>query len=210
MKRDWALVLLIPLLLSSGCLAPQSQPPVYTDNYVQKPQTDAAALAAQIHSLVNAERTKAGLSSLSWDPRLEAIAANHSADMVRRMYFGHVDPDGLDPNGRALAAGYNCTRLLNRTEVILPGGQTAIETTSAVGIGENLFKNNLYDYLEYQDNVPIYYDWNTQDQIARSTVSGWMNSTEHRENILNPHYEQEGIGIAISPDDGVYITENFC
>jgi uncharacterized protein YkwD len=54
------------------------------------------------------------------------------------------------------------------------------------------------------------YDWNSLEQIARSTVSGWMKSPGHRKNILQPFWKTEGIGIAVSPDDKVLITQNFC
>jgi hypothetical protein len=55
-----------------------------------------------------------------------------------------------------------------------------------------------------------YYDWNTLEEIAESTVEGWMNSPGHRKNILIPVWQREGIGVSIAPDDKVYITENFC
>jgi uncharacterized protein YkwD len=34
-----------------------------------------------------------------------------------------------------------------------------------------------------------------------------MNSSGHRKNILTPTYDREGIGVAISADGRVYITE---
>jgi uncharacterized protein YkwD len=40
-----------------------------------------------------------------------------------------------------------------------------------------------------------------------------MNSTGHRENILRPFWESEGIGVAIEDVNGqtrVYATQNFC
>ncbi|MBS1128555.1 MAG: serine protease, partial [Nitrospirae bacterium] len=39
---------------------------------------------------------------------------------------------------------------------------------------------------------------------------GWMNSQGHRKNILTPHWLNQGIGVFISTDDTVYITQNFC
>ena len=53
------------------------------------------------------------------------------------------------------------------------------------------------------------YDWLDMDDITNSTVQGWMNSPGHRENILNSNYFSEGIGISISTNGHVYITENF-
>jgi uncharacterized protein YkwD len=37
-----------------------------------------------------------------------------------------------------------------------------------------------------------------------------MQSPEHRHNILNEQYDREAIGIVVSEDDKVYITQNFC
>jgi uncharacterized protein YkwD len=37
-----------------------------------------------------------------------------------------------------------------------------------------------------------------------------MNSPGHRENILRPDYRRTGIGVAIAPDDKVYVTQLFC
>ena len=55
-----------------------------------------------------------------------------------------------------------------------------------------------------------FHDWNSEGEIAQSTVRGWMESAGHRQNILTNSYDKDGIGIAISSDDKVYITENFC
>jgi uncharacterized protein YkwD len=37
-----------------------------------------------------------------------------------------------------------------------------------------------------------------------------MLSPEHRKNILNGNYDREGIGVAVSPNEEVYITQDFC
>ena len=54
------------------------------------------------------------------------------------------------------------------------------------------------------------YNWSSMESIATSTVTGWMESPGHRKNILEPHWQSEGIGVAVAPDYSVYITENFC
>ncbi len=46
--------------------------------------------------------------------------------------------------------------------------------------------------------------------IAICTVDGWMNSPGHRDNILTTWFICEGIGVAISDYDEVYITQKFC
>ena len=55
----------------------------------------------------------------------------------------------------------------------------------------------------------VYY-WSTEEYIANKVVTGWMNSEGHRNNVLDYHFRQEGIGVAFAPDDAIYITENFC
>jgi uncharacterized protein YkwD len=37
-----------------------------------------------------------------------------------------------------------------------------------------------------------------------------MNRRGHRQNILTPHWETEGIGVFITPDGRVLLTQNFC
>lgn len=59
-------------------------------------------------------------------------------------------------------------------------------------------------------NSVAYYYWNSSDKIAGKALEGWMKSPGHRKNILTPHWKREGIGVEISADDKVYITQNFC
>lgn len=46
--------------------------------------------------------------------------------------------------------------------------------------------------------------------VPSTTVDGWMNSPGHRQNILTPYWQNEGIGVAQSSDGTVYITQDFC
>jgi uncharacterized protein YkwD len=46
------------------------------------------------------------LPAVRRDPRLDAAAMLHSRDMGIRNFFGHVNPDGLNPGARATAQGY--------------------------------------------------------------------------------------------------------
>jgi uncharacterized protein YkwD/uncharacterized membrane protein required for colicin V production len=53
--------------------------------------------------LTNKERTQRGLQPLKAQPKVQTVARQHSADMYRRGYFCHVNPDGLDPFDRMQA-----------------------------------------------------------------------------------------------------------
>jgi uncharacterized protein YkwD len=59
--------------------------------------------------LLNQERARQGVAALRYDARLEAASQAHSDDMVRRGYFEHDTPEGVEPYQRMLAAGYAAT-----------------------------------------------------------------------------------------------------
>ena len=159
------------------------------------PAVDIPTLENRVHELINQQRRNNGLSSLSYDTSLASIARKHSADMAKNNYFSHYTLQGLDPTGRGSQAGYSCYK-----------NYGSYYTT---GIAENIMQNNLYDSVTYYNGIPRY-AWNTQEEIAQSTVDGWMSSSGHRRNILTSTYDREGIGVAIASDNKVYITEDFC
>lgn len=59
--------------------------------------------------LVNIERAKNGLPTLSTDERLASIARAHSLDMLANNYFSHTNKSGCDPACRLRNAGYAWT-----------------------------------------------------------------------------------------------------
>ena len=162
----------------------------------RKPIIDKIKLEIQIHHLTNQYRIQNGLAALDLDDKLSNIARSHSQDMALRNYFSHDSPEGRDPTDRATSQGYQC--------------QKTVGNLIYSGVAENIFQNNLYDTVWYTNGIPTSYDWNTLDELATSTVDGWMDSPGHRENILTGTYDKEGIGVEISSDDKVYITQDFC
>lgn len=159
------------------------------------PAIDIRALEMEIHTGINQQRRSNGLSPLSYDSSLASIARKHSADMAQNSFFSHYNLQGLDPTGRGNREGYSCYKDFGSYYM--------------TGIAENIMQNNLYDSITYYNGIPRY-SWNTQEEIAQSTVNGWMTSPGHRQNILTSTYNREGIGVAIAADDKVYITEDFC
>jgi uncharacterized protein YkwD len=151
----------------------------------------------EIHRFTNKERSRRGLSTLSYDTRLQEIARYHSEDMASKLYFAHKSPDGETMGDRYDRFGYEC-------RVPISGDRYA---TGA--------ENIIYTYADsnVQTDSGIENYGNNETEIARAMVNWWMNSTGHRENILQPHWESEGIGVAIEDVDGktrVYATQNFC
>jgi uncharacterized protein YkwD len=185
MKKQFVIIGILSLFMSvelCGCSMIQDV------NYLTKEKIDVATLELKIHNLVNKERQNNGLPFLQYDTTLAEIARRHSEDMVSRNFFDHVNPDGLDPTARAKTAGYNCYKNFG--------------SYYRDGIGENIGLTPIGNVLGCGD---VY----SMDDIADCCVSGWMNSPGHRQNILDSSYDKEGIGIAVSSDDKVYITQDF-
>ena len=153
----------------------------------RQPPITVSELEQRINALVNGERRARSLKPLDLDQDLSKISRANSQDMAKREFFNHVNPDGETPRDRLSRAGYSCPK-----------------TT-----GENIFQNNLYSRVTISGNRKSY-DWNSLEQIAGSTVSGWMHSSGHRQNILNRAYRKTGIGAAIATDGQVYVTQVFC
>ena len=175
---------------------PASPFPLPTGPAPGNPYTvSTTGLALRIHELINVQRTAQGLAALATDPVLAGIAENHSEDMAAQNYFSHESLSGQTPTDRGTMAGYTCRKDYG--------------SYYTIGIAENIFQNNLYTSVTSTNGV-LSYDWTSPEDIAQSTVDGWMNSPGHKKNILTPTYDREGIGVAISSDDKVYITEDFC
>jgi uncharacterized protein YkwD len=56
-------------------------------------------------ALVNMERKKHGLKSLTGDPEMTTVARKHSKDMFGRGYFSHTSPEGFTPFDRMARDG---------------------------------------------------------------------------------------------------------
>jgi uncharacterized protein YkwD len=84
----------------------------------------AAANLAEVEAatlcLINKARAENGESALSDNRKLDAVARQHSEDMVNRDYFAHTTPAGETFDARIAASGY------------LPPG-------SAYELGENIY-----------------------------------------------------------------------
>jgi uncharacterized protein YkwD len=61
----------------------------------------------------------------------------------------------------------------------------------------------------YRNGVLSGAEYYNVGEMAGVIIKGWMDSPGHRANILNPAWTVQGIGIAISADGYVYITEDF-
>jgi uncharacterized protein YkwD len=67
--------------------------------------------ARAVLDFMNVERERRGLRPLKLDRKLSAAAGDRLRDMFDRGYFGHVAPDGTQPDAWVRRHGYEFTRL---------------------------------------------------------------------------------------------------
>lgn len=156
------------------------------------PPLDTRQVELYIHDRVNEIRVERDLDILTFDYKLATIARNHSRDMADRRYIAHVNPEGEDPTDRYVDAGYDCRVPVDDRYV-----------TGAENVGKTFFQAPLETGERHDD----------EDDVATGVVGGWMESPEHRTNILRPVWRCEGIGVAVAEEQNqvaVYATQNFC
>ena len=159
---------------------------------------DGRALTGAIEQVVleetNRRREEAGVGMLSWDEELAEVARDHSDDMSEHDYFAHENLEGQSPADRAEEAGYRCRKLMGFV---------------ITGVGENLYQGWLFDSYTERGGTRTY-DYLTPKELGTLAVDSLMDSPGHRENILRAHFDRLGVGVAVSDDQKVYVTQNFC
>jgi uncharacterized protein YkwD len=76
------------------------------------------------------------------------------------------------------------------------GGSSPADRARAGGIAWSVLGENVAMNLGFSDPVA-------------TAVGGWMMSAPHRKNILNPVFEQTGVGIVTAEDGTIYFTQMF-
>ncbi len=89
-------------------IPPPSAPSAEITGEGALPANEAEAEAALFRA-IDADRRRAGVPALRRDPRLDALARAHSADMRARGYVGHRSPSGDTAVERARRAGLHAS-----------------------------------------------------------------------------------------------------
>jgi uncharacterized protein YkwD len=135
---------------------------------------EAAQAEALLLPVINKDRAKLGVPPVRMNSTLTKFARERSADMVKRNYFNHVDPDGVSPQTKARAAGI------------------------AKGVYENI--SWIKGYATIFDNAAA-----SQQAMMQEP----KDQENHRSNILDPKHMTVGVGIAVSANGVVYMTQEF-
>ncbi|MEZ3117284.1 CAP domain-containing protein [Halobaculum sp. MBLA0147] len=157
---------------------------------------DASKTAELTHDEINSRRMEEELQPLTWNKRLHQIAQNYAERMVEEGFYSHTDPEtGGNFEDRYANAGFEC-------RVPIPDDSDRY----AVG-SENILKTYWYQEVDTNEGTAMY---TTPEELATGIANSWMRSTGHRENILKPYWRSEGIGVAKTEEDTVYVVQNFC
>jgi uncharacterized protein YkwD len=79
-----------------------------------------------------------------------------------------------------------------------PAGDTPAERVRGVGVDSASLGEN------------IYLDRDTdRAKLAERVVKAWLDSSEHRVNMLSPDFATTGVGIARAADGTAYVTQDF-
>jgi uncharacterized protein YkwD len=147
----------------------------------------------EILQRVNKERRAGGMHILRHNSSLALAAQSYAKDMYKRGFFSHFNPEGISYVDRIRNAGYidsntkacPCTPsinvedlLQNRREIgknytLMKSGNQC-ECNARFSLGENIAKGQL-----------------TPSEV----MEDWMQSENHRRNILSGAFEEIGIGI---------------
>ncbi len=143
----------------------------------QSPSDKINAMVQGIQNGINAARAEKNLPPLTFDANLNYIAQTRSNDMITRNYFAHTDPK----TGHVLFQD-----LLNA------------EKYPYLFAGENIAEiRNQGAFVP--PSFTVYARYSASD-LAEQFVTGWINSPDHYENIINPHFRRTGIAVGVSAD----------
>lgn len=198
----FCLAVTLPLLLLSACAEGRfASPPATPKRTFQAPGAGVSLnldlLERSIAGAVNGAREQHGLKPLAWNADLLPVSRGHSEDMATQAFYDHLNRRGEDADRRAIRQGVPCTTAFPRLK----------------GIGENL--SALYWYASYEMTYQggassVNFAWLTPQAIPSRVVSSWMGSPAHRSNVLDASYKTQAIGIALSADYQLFITQNLC
>lgn len=149
--------------------------------------TNATAIERRIYAYINAERVAYRQEPLVYNPELAQIARNWSHWSTKIEKPGHFTPDGIGPRDRAMNAGYECDKALGENVVTRPTMQRL-----------RVHNSSRFLFLD------------TPDKIARYVTQEFMSSPGHRWGMLSPRNDVIGVGVYVTENDTVYVTEMFC
>ncbi|MBP1668039.1 MAG: hypothetical protein H6Q21_405 [Bacteroidetes bacterium] len=147
---------------------------------------DLPRLNALVFYMTNEIRAKHKLPALEYAKELEDAASMHSRDMVMKDFFSHENPfdkKKKTPNDRALLTGVQNPYIAENIAEDFGLQYKSGSNVYVLGKGK-------FSYEPEEKRIPP----KTYLMLAGSLLERWMNSPEHRKNILSPDALQMGCG----------------
>jgi len=140
---------------------------------------------AMTFARANQLREDRGLQPFTAHPQLTELAASHTANMAEVGYYSHKSPDGQTFATRSDRTAPACSPSSENIHQAPMGGSVRIYG------GER--------------TVSTY----SERGLATYLIQGWLNSAEHRENLLARDMNRAAISIRVSEDNKIYATMTF-
>ena len=126
----------------------------------RQPSAPAAAPASYAQSIVDAmnrERRAHGLGPLKLETRLSLAAQDRVGDMLRKGYFDHVSPDGLDPFTWVRKRGYRFSLVGENLALGYRTSQSVVTGwMNSPGHRENILKSGFDEVgIAFSDSSPM-------------------------------------------------------
>lgn len=177
------IALLGGMFYAGGTTPFADQPAANTTDETPELNTTVAALA--VTEAVNRERAERGIAPVAYDEGIAVVARNHSQDMIERGYYAHESPDGETAFDRIEDGPSSCA-----------------------AVGENIAATWWYEPFETTEGERDRHT--TVEELADGLAEQWLNSRSHRENMLDPRWKRTGVGVAVTEEGEVLVTQNFC
>ena len=183
-------------VLPSG---PQDFPYLTDKELAIAPKISVALLEKTVLSLTNELRKTLKVNELRGIDEISAIARAHSRDMCVRVFFSHDNPDGDSPTDRARKAGFS-------------GLEKSPDGKPRHGLSENIGRVGRYSSIQQSKRnekvVGRRIRWQSEAQLARQIIKGFIDSPAHKKNLLDPTKAYIGVGIHVYREH-VFVTQNF-
>lgn len=206
-RRDAGRLVIVALALAvcAGCSAP-SREVVFLEPSATPPPTATPAPAPTVEFPMPVEET-----ALEPAPAEVPAQAAASAATVTTAQAAIEDRIFALANEARAAAGVGQLQRLGGLDSVARGwSQNLASGSSALSHNPSYSSQIPSGWSTAAENVAWINDGGqySGEQVAQAIHQGWMNSTGHRENLLNAAFTHLGVGVVQGPN-GYYATQNF-
>jgi uncharacterized protein YkwD len=181
---------------------------------------DDRRVERRVHEVANRVRRTRGVTAVAYDPDLQPIVRYHSERMAAEGDIFHEAPDGetlrdrterfgYDPVAKATgqafchACGTDLRAFARPHYCPFCGTGLSRDRRRRGVLGENVA------YHRYgRDSIA----GTDEGRVATSVVNGWLDSPDHRANLLDERFDRHAVGVTVTAVDGavhVYVTQQL-